>query len=390
LEVYTIPGDNTVVFQRYASMTHGRTFTRKRIDGVWSEWTETAVKSDIAAETERASAAESNLSDAVIAEKQRAETAKNTVAQSIADETERAQTAESLKVDKIEGKGLSTRDYTAEEKQKLAGLENYIPPDMTLVYRGEYDANIVYMKGDAVMGKYDDVGVSAYSTWVSLTDNNVGNKPPSNESNSYWRIIGSYGPSGFIGRCRYPEISITGETEVTLNKKRGLILTNADPYNSVGIWGTLAVLRPTANSISSSDSNNDYIVYEKGGELYDARGKLSAVIKYGEEETDTGKEWIDGKPIYRRAFTGNASTANNISITLTTGVGFIVACGGGWQPGYSSGDYVCLTAPGNNQISCTGGLYLKGNGTVVFYSSSATSRENVYNAYGIWVEYTKK
>ena len=29
------------------------------------------------------------------------------------------------KVDKVEGKGLSTNDYTDEEKQKLAGLENY-------------------------------------------------------------------------------------------------------------------------------------------------------------------------------------------------------------------------------------------------------------------------
>lgn len=35
------------------------------------------------------------------------------------------------KVDKAEGKGLSTNDYTAEEKDKLAGLQNYTLPAAT-------------------------------------------------------------------------------------------------------------------------------------------------------------------------------------------------------------------------------------------------------------------
>lgn len=33
------------------------------------------------------------------------------------------------KVDKVDGKGLSTNDYTTEEKNKLAGLQNYTHPD---------------------------------------------------------------------------------------------------------------------------------------------------------------------------------------------------------------------------------------------------------------------
>ena len=33
-----------------------------------------------------------------------------------------------LKVDKVDGKGLSSNDFTSDEKQKLADLENYIPP----------------------------------------------------------------------------------------------------------------------------------------------------------------------------------------------------------------------------------------------------------------------
>lgn len=35
------------------------------------------------------------------------------------------------KVDKVEGKGLSANDFTAEEKTKLAGLENYTLPEAT-------------------------------------------------------------------------------------------------------------------------------------------------------------------------------------------------------------------------------------------------------------------
>jgi hypothetical protein len=187
-------------------------------------------------------------------------------------------------------------------------------------------------------------------------------------------------------------MGVKGTTEAEMKEKRALVLTRVTSANNLDIWANLAVLNPRTFAEKQADYGliHDYTVYEQDGELYDAGGKLATVIKYGEEETNTGNEWIDGKPIYRRVFTGNAATANNISVTLMTGVAFIVACGGGWQPGYSSGDYVCLTAPGNNQISCTGGLYLKGNGSMVFYSSSAASRENGYNAYGIWAEYTKK
>lgn len=35
------------------------------------------------------------------------------------------------KVDKVEGKGLSTEDFTTEEKTKLAGLSNYNDDDIT-------------------------------------------------------------------------------------------------------------------------------------------------------------------------------------------------------------------------------------------------------------------
>lgn len=47
------------------------------------------------------------------------------------EEVTRAKGVEDTKVDKIDGKGLSTNDYTTEEKTKLAGLENYELPVAT-------------------------------------------------------------------------------------------------------------------------------------------------------------------------------------------------------------------------------------------------------------------
>lgn len=46
------------------------------------------------------------------------------------------QTIANKKVDKVDGKGLSTNDYTAEEKQKLEGLNNYVHPST-------HDASII-------------------------------------------------------------------------------------------------------------------------------------------------------------------------------------------------------------------------------------------------------
>ncbi|GHU97864.1 hypothetical protein FACS1894211_00540 [Clostridia bacterium] len=149
-----------------------------------------------------------------------------------------------------------------------------------MTYKGVWSATATYKKGDAVVGDTGVSGVDALSTWVSLVDDNINRIPPTAESDSYWRIIGSYGTSGFIGRCRYPEVYIVGSNETSLAKKRGLILTDIDPYNQKSIWNTLAVLRPTVGQITS-EANNDYIVYEKDGKLYDSRGLLAAQSDVG-------------------------------------------------------------------------------------------------------------
>lgn len=46
------------------------------------------------------------------------------------------------KVDKVEGKGLSTNDYTTAEKNKLAGLSNYTHPSYTAKANGLYKVTV--------------------------------------------------------------------------------------------------------------------------------------------------------------------------------------------------------------------------------------------------------
>jgi hypothetical protein len=119
-------------------------------------------------------------------------------------------------------------------------------------YKGMWSATATYKKGDVVVGDTAVSGVDALSTWVSLVDGNANHIPPynTNSGDDYWRIIGSYGASGFIGRCRYPEVS-QRYSATDKAKKRGLILTDADGYNPTSIWSTLAVLRESYGQITS-------------------------------------------------------------------------------------------------------------------------------------------
>lgn len=62
---------------------------------------------------------------------------------------------EENKVDKSEGKGLSTNDYTTLEKEKLAGLFNYILPEAS---------------SSAIGGVYKGIPVANLDTDAELTD----------------------------------------------------------------------------------------------------------------------------------------------------------------------------------------------------------------------------
>lgn len=148
---YTKPETNTLIDTKVDKVTGKQLSTEdyttedKAKLASLENYDDTAVKSDIAANTE-----------AIEAEVERAKAAEKVNADAITAEVERATTAEGelntkidTKVDKIEGKQLSTEDYTTEEKTKLASLENY---DDTTV-KGDIASNTAAIEAEVTRAK---------------------------------------------------------------------------------------------------------------------------------------------------------------------------------------------------------------------------------------------
>lgn len=121
----------------------------------------------VTAEQTRAEAAEQKLTSDLVSEVTRAKGAESANATAIANEVERATGVEETlnsnitqlqaqKVDKVEGKGLSTNDYTTPEKNKLAAIEaeanKYVLPAATASALGgvKIGSNITLANGGTI------------------------------------------------------------------------------------------------------------------------------------------------------------------------------------------------------------------------------------------------
>ena len=128
---------------------------------------ETKLGNDIATEKNRAESAEQKLTSDLASEITRAKGAESANATAIANEVERAIGVEETlnsnitqlqtqKVDKVEGKGLSTNDYTTPEKNKLAAIEaeanKYVLPAATASALGgvKIGSNITLANGGTI------------------------------------------------------------------------------------------------------------------------------------------------------------------------------------------------------------------------------------------------
>lgn len=87
-------------------------------------------------------------------------------------------TLSDTKVDKVDGKGLSTNDYTTEEKTKLEGLENYTLPAATASTLGGIKVGTGLNVADGVVSVDASVGkvqsVNGQTGTVVLTAGDVG------------------------------------------------------------------------------------------------------------------------------------------------------------------------------------------------------------------------
>lgn len=143
----------------------------------------------VTAEQTRAEAAEQKLTSDLASEVTRAKGAESANATAIANEVERATGVEETlnsnitqlqtqKVDKVEGKGLSTNDYTTPEKNKLAAIEaeanKYVLPAATASALGgvKIGSNITLADGGTISITKNNVtsalGVDPTTKYVTL------------------------------------------------------------------------------------------------------------------------------------------------------------------------------------------------------------------------------
>ena len=171
----------------------------------------------VTAEQTRAENAEQKLTSDLASEVTRAKGAESANATAIANEVERATGVEETlnsnitqlqtqKVDKVEGKGLSTNDYTTPEKNKLAAIEaeanKYVLPAATASALGgvKIGSNITLANGGTISITKNNVtsalGVDPTTKYVTLdTDQTItGNK--SFNSDQY-RLPGHYYHNGY-------------------------------------------------------------------------------------------------------------------------------------------------------------------------------------------------
>lgn len=171
----------------------------------------------VTAEQTRAEKAEQKLTSDLASEVTRAKGAESANATAIANEVERATGVEETlnsnitqlqtqKVDKVEGKGLSTNDYTTPEKNKLAAIEaeanKYVLPAATASALGgvKIGSNITLADGGTISITKANVtsalGVDPTTKYVTLdTDQTItGNK--SFNSDQY-RLPGHYYHNGY-------------------------------------------------------------------------------------------------------------------------------------------------------------------------------------------------
>lgn len=144
-------------------------------------------------------------------------------------------------------------------------------------------------------------------------------------------------------------------------------------------------------NITGTDANGNPFDY--------GLGKLVTVANennYSTEEVKTTKTWIDGKPIYRRVFTGNLPNVPDGGFydnkyTYDIPVNYIISCSCMIDPSYYAAslprffqDFPSASAP---ITTIAGGAFVDGGTFTVWFGSNRTSHSNK-PALAI-VEYTK-
>lgn len=306
----------------------------------------------VTAEQTRAEKAEQKLTSDLASEVTRAKGAESANATAIANEVERATGVEETlnsnitqlqtqKVDKVEGKGLSTNDYTTPEKNKLAAIEaeanKYVLPAATASALGgvKIGSNITLADGGTISITKANVtsalGVDPTTKYVTLdTDQTItGNK--SFNSNQY-RLPGHYYHNGYGNEgVRYIHYYSNDEKYDEINTRPTEVqyrISNGD-----GSFKTIVFSNTLFYTMNKLQLGNDA---NRWGNIY-TLGQLNSTVATGTAPirvasttlcTNLNADMVDGKNViengttsgldFTKRYTNLADVQHQVWIKLAT------------------------------------------------------------------------
>ena len=248
-------------------------------------------------------------------------------------------------------------------------FENDVAPNANWIRAGTtFDASAYpvlasYLGTNVVPQRYDH---SRLGDLEDVTISRDTNNPTIMEYDGIILSSGNAEPSYYINGIKVAELHWGNNSNVyqatTLSVKKGdsVCITINNSFTKAR-WYTHPLFIKATSGLS--ENQQDSVI-----------NALNVSRSYSTEETLTGKTWIDGKPIYRKAYQG--SLANN-TVIVSANVDKLVSCGGHFKGsgnelnpipfGVSSG-YLYPTVSTSNTIKIS---------TTLNYSGE------------IWVEYTK-
>lgn len=138
--------------------------------------------------------------------------------------------------------------------------------------------------------------------------------------------------------------------------------------------------------------NTDYTVKNLVDTLDKTKNNLSSLTTYTAIEKLTGEKWIDGRPIYRKSFTGKtSSTTGSSAVPASTVVGNI---GGDYTHYNIINIYGSIMSNSYNTFSLSTPV-INGAGTYAVVMSDGEIQLRIANAnftnrpYNLTIEYTK-
>lgn len=219
-----------------------------------AEKAEQKLTSDLASEVTRAKGAESANATAIANEVERATDIEEALITDVEDLTGQVLILEKTKVNKVEGKGLSTNDYTTPEKNKLAAIEaeanKYILPAATASALGgvKIGSNITLANGGT----------------ISITKNNVTSALGVDPTTTYVKkagdtMTGALTNSSTISGSKLISTVSTGTAPIQVSSTTLCTNLNADMVDGYGVseFNSNSIsVKYSINSVNQANAEN--------------------------------------------------------------------------------------------------------------------------------------